>query len=82
MNQKQAIKRLRAIERHQRSIRSRYLHTRPPPTGTNLQKALLLKMAVDYIEYLQLEFNLIFSQLKTSQNEPNYNFLQRSKGKP
>lgn len=82
MNQKRAIKRLRAIERHQRAVRSKYLHTRPPPTGTPLQKALLIKMAVDYIEYLQLEYNLIFSQLKISKNEPNYNFLQRSKRKP
>lgn len=79
MTHKQAIKRLRAIERLQRSIRSKYLHTRPPPTGSNLQKALLIKMAVDYIEYLQLEFNLILSQFKNLQNEPDYNLLQRPK---
>jgi hypothetical protein len=64
MNHKHAIKRLRAIERLQRGIRSKYLHALPPPRGTPLQMALIKKMAADYIDYLQLEYNLIFSQLK------------------
>jgi len=64
MTPKQALKRLRAIERLQRAIRSRYLHSLPPPRGTPLQMALIKKMALDYIDFLQLEFNSIFQQLK------------------
>jgi hypothetical protein len=64
MTPKQALKRLRAIERLQRAIRSRYLNTLPPPRGTPLQMALIKKMALDYIDFLQLEFNSIFQQLK------------------
>jgi hypothetical protein len=82
MTPKQALKRLRAIERLQRSIRSRYLHSLPPPRGTPLQMALSKKMAVDLIEYYQLEYNQIFSILKPLYDDQDYVIFQLPERKP
>jgi hypothetical protein len=82
MTTKQALKRLRAIERLQRSIRSRYLHSLPPPRGTPLQNAIIKKMAVDLIEFYQLEYNQILSTLKTFYNDQDYVIFQLPERKP
>ena len=78
MTPKQLLRRLRAIERLQRSIRSKYLYTLHPTRGSPLLMALEKKMAVDLIEYYQLHYNELFNQYqkKTENGKDRFIFQQ------
>ena len=75
MTPKQLLRRLREIERLQRSIRSKYLYTLPPPRGSPLLMALEKKMAIDLIEYYQLHYNQLFNQYQTQTENGKDRFI-------
>jgi hypothetical protein len=59
MTGKQILRRLRAIERLQRQIRAKFLYAQPS-RGSPLQQAIIKKMALDLIDFYQLQFNDLF----------------------
>jgi hypothetical protein len=75
MPPKQLLRRLRAIERLQRSIRAKYLYTLNPTRGSPLLMALEKKMAVDLIEYYQLHYNELFNQYQTKTENGKDRFI-------
>jgi hypothetical protein len=75
MTPKQLLRRLRAIERLQRSIRAKHLYTLNPTRGSPLLMALEKKMAVDLIEYYQLHYNELFNQYQTKTENGKDRFI-------
>jgi len=80
MTPKQLLRRLRAIERLQRSIRAKYLYTLHPPRGSPLIMALEKKMAIDLIEYYQLHYNQLFNQYQQKTNYGKDRFVFQQQG--
>ena len=83
MTGKQILRRLRAIERLQRQIRAKFLYAQPS-RGSPLQQAIIKKMALDLIDFYQLQFNdLFFTYQKLFPNDQaRLIFQQQYKWKP
>ena len=83
MTGKQILRRLLAIERLQRQIRAKFLYAQPS-RGSPLQQAIIKKMALDLIDFYQLQFNdLFFTYQKLFPNDQaRLIFQQQYKWKP
>lgn len=83
MTGKQILRRLRAIERLQRQIRAKFLYAQPS-RGSPLQQAIIKKMALDLIDFYQLQYNDLFStyQKLFPNDQARLIFQQQYKWKP
>ena len=82
MTGKQILRRLRAIERLQRRIRAKFLYAQPS-RGSPLQQAIIKKMALDLIDFYQLQYNDLFFTYQNlySNDQISFIFQQPNKRK-
>lgn len=83
MTPKQIYRRLRAIERLQRQIRAKFLYAQNS-RGSPIQEAIIKKMALDLIEFYQLQYNDLFKTYKNHfpDDQASFIFQQQYKWKP
>jgi hypothetical protein len=83
MTPKQIYRRLRAIERLQRQIRAKFLYAQNS-RGSPIQDAIVKKMALDLIEFYQLQYNDLFKTYKNlfPDDQASFIFQQQYKWKP
>jgi len=83
MTPKQILRRLRAIERLQRQIRAKFLYAQNS-RGSPIQDAIIKKMAIDLIEFYQLQYNDLFKTYKNlfPYDQASFIFQQFYKWKP
>jgi len=74
MTGKQILRRLRAIERLQRQIRSKFIYAQPS-RGSPIQQAIIKKMALDLIDFYQLQYNDLFSTYQNLYSNDQASFI-------